>query len=672
MADPKDIGRVGGDVGNFAANLKKAADSVIPTMSNLKNIVQGIVGNLNAVGAAKYPGMDNTNKVAQGAPPIGPRMENGQFNNNGGGNRIAVSAAGAAYAAQAIASALPGTNQLVQQDLLTNRAMAMGFGGGNYNNVTNMQNQMNRMGTVTDQMDATRALSYAKAAGLAAPNFMGGSNSVMGGVAQMSNITPGLGLTGGLQAYGALQQGRSVNNLLGIGIRVRNQDGSMVGFNEIVDQLWTKINREKIGSAPISSSDLDIMLEPGNSLARLLDFYFGNDAGLRASIQTAMYIKAENNGRALGTISKTTLKNEGFTTKGVLSLSERTTRAARVSALSAPAAVTGFTASNDAASALSRLAVAATPLIDVFTGLSKAVSGISGIGNGLGGKLLSIAAGAGIGFEVGGPFGAVVGGGLGLFGGGKAAGGPVNNTVPYVVGEKGPELFVPSTSGTIIPNSDLKGMFRDTGGGTSSYGYQGGKKALTDEQLMSTLKAAGFTGSNLTNAFNIAKTESGGRPGALNPTAATGDYSEGLFQINMIGDLGKKRNAQYLKDYASIGYKGPQSLYDPSINAKIAYDISHGGTNWHPWQNSAIKLGLLNSSNGMGTGGTSSAASMPVSALASAASDYSTLQKAGAFNPKSNGGTNVTINLTGSADTTALAALIKKTLSDPTFKIGNN
>ena len=92
MADPKDIGRVGGDVGNFAANLNKAANSVIPTMNNLKNIVQSIVGNLNAVGAAKYPGLDNTNKVAQGAPPIGPRMENGQFNNNGGGNRIADSA----------------------------------------------------------------------------------------------------------------------------------------------------------------------------------------------------------------------------------------------------------------------------------------------------------------------------------------------------------------------------------------------------------------------------------------------------------------------------------------------------------------------------------------------------------------------------------------------------
>lgn len=40
----------------------------------------------------------------------------------------------------------------------------------------------------------------------------------------------------------------------------------------------------------------------------------------------------------------------------------------------------------------------------------------------------------------------------GLFGGGKASGGAVNSGTPYLVGEKGPELFVPSGSGTIVPN----------------------------------------------------------------------------------------------------------------------------------------------------------------------------------------------------------------------------
>jgi hypothetical protein len=38
------------------------------------------------------------------------------------------------------------------------------------------------------------------------------------------------------------------------------------------------------------------------------------------------------------------------------------------------------------------------------------------------------------------------------FGGGRAIGGPVSAGTSYLVGEKGPEMFVPSTSGTIIPN----------------------------------------------------------------------------------------------------------------------------------------------------------------------------------------------------------------------------
>ena len=39
----------------------------------------------------------------------------------------------------------------------------------------------------------------------------------------------------------------------------------------------------------------------------------------------------------------------------------------------------------------------------------------------------------------------------------KAAGGSVMGGTPYVVGEKGPELFVPGRSGTIVPNNQLGG-----------------------------------------------------------------------------------------------------------------------------------------------------------------------------------------------------------------------
>jgi hypothetical protein len=42
-----------------------------------------------------------------------------------------------------------------------------------------------------------------------------------------------------------------------------------------------------------------------------------------------------------------------------------------------------------------------------------------------------------------------------VFGGGKAAGGPVRSGTSYLVGERGPELFTPSGSGMITPNNRL-------------------------------------------------------------------------------------------------------------------------------------------------------------------------------------------------------------------------
>ena len=55
-------------------------------------------------------------------------------------------------------------------------------------------------------------------------------------------------------------------------------------------------------------------------------------------------------------------------------------------------------------------------------------------------------------------------------GGGKAAGGPVKGNTTYLVGEQGPELFVPRTNGTIIPNgatSNIIEQILQGGGGTT-------------------------------------------------------------------------------------------------------------------------------------------------------------------------------------------------------------
>ena len=55
---------------------------------------------------------------------------------------------------------------------------------------------------------------------------------------------------------------------------------------------------------------------------------------------------------------------------------------------------------------------------------------------------------------VGGFIGKIFGG---IFGGGKALGGPVSANKAFLVGERGPEMFMPNSAGTIIPNNKLGG-----------------------------------------------------------------------------------------------------------------------------------------------------------------------------------------------------------------------
>jgi len=78
--------------------------------------------------------------------------------------------------------------------------------------------------------------------------------------------------------------------------------------------------------------------------------------------------------------------------------------------------------------------------------IQNSIMGVTGAGAGAGGFMSSLG-----GF---GPLGALIGIG-GLIGGFLADGGPARAGTPYVVGERGPELFVPNTSGTVVANEEL-------------------------------------------------------------------------------------------------------------------------------------------------------------------------------------------------------------------------
>ena len=106
--------------------------------------------------------------------------------------------------------------------------------------------------------------------------------------------------------------------------------------------------------------------------------------------------------------------------------------------------------------------------------------------------------------------------------------------------------------------------------------YKGATK-LSDTDLVGLLSAVGFEGTALKVAYAVAKKESNGRPLAHNGDQTTGDNSYGIFQINMIADLGPTRLEKF-------NLKSNTQLFDPVINAKIAFFMTRGGEDWSSWK----------------------------------------------------------------------------------------
>jgi hypothetical protein len=62
----------------------------------------------------------------------------------------------------------------------------------------------------------------------------------------------------------------------------------------------------------------------------------------------------------------------------------------------------------------------------------------------------------------------------------KALGGSVSANTPYIVGERGPELFMPSKSGTVIPTQNTRGM----GGGGSTINVSVDARGATSPEMV--------------------------------------------------------------------------------------------------------------------------------------------------------------------------------------------
>lgn len=108
-------------------------------------------------------------------------------------------------------------------------------------------------------------------------------------------------------------------------------------------------------------------------------------------------------------------------------------------------------------------------------------------------------------------------------------------------------------------------------------------KKLSNSELRSILRQVGFSGKNLEMAIAIAFYESTLRPYALNRSS----NCYGLFQINMSGAMGKDRREKY-------GLAQNEDLFNPVVNASIAYKMSNGGKDWSAWSTEKLAKRLIN------------------------------------------------------------------------------
>lgn len=134
---------------------------------------------------------------------------------------------------------------------------------------------------------------------------------------------------------------------------------------------------------------------------------------------------------------------------------------------------------------------------------------------------------------------------------------------------------VATTTDAIAPTRAEAQIVQETKTEATLKKYENAHK-LTDTELVELLSAVGFEGSDLKEAWAVAKKESNGRPLAHNGNTNTGDNSWGMFQINMIGELGEYRREKF-------GLENNAELLDPVVNASIAYYMSRGGEDWSSW-----------------------------------------------------------------------------------------
>jgi len=584
------------------SNVNAGLDQTLKKLNAFESI-------LKRIGGIATKSLDSVTRIMMPSVGTGPGMglgtANAQFSNGAGGTP-----AGSATNAMPWIYSKPGAAGVagVQFGLgvasgmygaMPDLGMTISRASGFYQSSLRTGGGMNRAGVAAATFSAlgggiTGLGEDAAAAGMLSQgyNFMPGTSSFnrmmreVGGAARyfgMPNATAA-------QAIGGLHTGRMGAQLYQFGINTTDPNtGQPVSTEQVARQLYSRMTMG--GRINPSAEQMATNLRAGFGSADMQMF----SAEQRALLEPMLINMA--GGKPLGDLANLPFNPDNpqnaqmKLATSMSSLMERGTEPM----------IAGFESAANAAAALN---TQLEKLPDGFfkakgfvQGLSNtnAASAISGVVGGVVGAAGTLLVAKGVRSMLGGA--AARAGAAALAGGAAAttvAGGAttaVAGATAAKFGIKAALRMVPYVGTALLAYEGLKFLGKNMFGTpanaaqTSQTGTQ--MTSGMDPELSQTLQNAGFKGDALTTAYGVVKAESGGRANAYNPTGM--DDSYGLFQINMENNdprnpgMGNRRNADYLKKYASIGYTGPESLKDPYINSRIAYDISKGGTNFKPW-----------------------------------------------------------------------------------------
>ena len=584
------------------SNVNAGLDQTLKKLNAFESI-------LKRIGGIATKSLDSVTRIMMPSVGTGPGMglgtANAQFSNGAGGTP-----AGSATNAMPWIYSKPGAAGVagVQFGLsvaggmygaMPDLGMTISRAAGFYQSSLRTGGGMNRAGVAAATFSAlgggiTGLGEDAAAAGMLSQgyNFMPGTSSFnrmmreVGGAARyfgMPNATAA-------QAIGGLHTGRMGAQLYQFGINTTDPNtGQPVSTEQVARQLYSRMTMG--GRINPSAEQMATNLRAGFGSADMQMF----SAEQRALLEPMLINMA--GGKPLGDLANLPFNPDNpqnaqmKLATSMSSLMERGTEPM----------IAGFESAANAAAALN---TQLEKLPDGFfkakgfvQGLSNtnAASAISGVVGGVAGAAGTLLVAKGVRSMLGGA--AAKAGAAALAGGAAAttvAGGAttaVAGATAAKFGIKAALRMVPYVGTALLAYEGLKFLGKNMFGTpanaaqTSQTGTQ--MTSGMDPELSQTLQNAGFKGDALTTAYGVVKAESGGRANAYNPTGM--DDSYGLFQINMENNdprnpgMGNRRNADYLKKYASIGYTGPESLKDPYINSRIAYDISKGGTNFKPW-----------------------------------------------------------------------------------------